>query len=306
MTQPRTLLVIDVGGTSVKFAASVDARPQDYVRQFSSVALREADPVQALASMTRQVLAESGLQPEVIVSTVPGFLDVDEDRVLFAGNILALNGRRLASELCALVGLPVVLERDAVLALIGETVAGAARGARRALGLFFGTGVGAAYVEDGRPFRGAGWALEIGHMPFKGAGRQLEGMRKDVLEAYVSGRALQMMADRHGVAIERVFVERDSRPALDRDLDEFVRDQAFAIGTAVTLFSPEVTLLGGGLCEMAGFPRQRLAELVQANAPYAETGRPMQLRWAELGWRSALHGAPLAVQAHRQRQAAAV
>ena len=141
-------------------------------------------------------------------------------------------------------------------------------------------------------------------MPFKGEGRQLDGMRKDALEGYVSGRALQLIADRHGVPIDVVFNSGADLPALALELDTFVRDQAFVIGTAIALFSPELTILGGGLVEMAGFPKSRLAELVAANAPIAETGRPMNLCWGALGWRSTLHGAPQAATEHLKRHPA--
>ena len=295
------ILVIDVGGTSVKFGYALKGEPHSYERLFQTADLRAGDPVERLAFMIRTVIEETGITPDLVVSTVPGFVDSDEDRVLFAGNILSLNGRFLATDLMAQIGIPVVLERDSVLALIGETIAGAGRGARTALGIFFGTGVGAAFVEEGRPFRGAGWALEIGHMPFRGEGRQLEGMRKDALEGYVSGRALQMIADRQGVPIQTVFQARANNPELAQELEIFVRDQAYVIGTAIALFSPEVTILGGGLCEMAGFPKAELEQLVAANAPIAETGRPMALHWAGLGWRSALVGAPQAAAEHLKR-----
>ena len=110
------------------------------------------------------------------------------------------------------------------------------------------------------------------------------------------------LAQRHGVPIAVVFPAADENGDLARELAGFVRDQAFAIGTAVALFSPDAIVLGGGVCAMQGFPKLRLAALVEANAPFAETGRRMDLRWAELGWRSALHGAPHAAREHFWRR----
>ncbi len=296
-----TILVVDIGGTTVKVGFSIGGQPHDDVRLFSSDALRGQDPVAALAEMIRGVVTDTERTPDIVVSTVPGFLDTDADRVLCAANIPRLTDRRLASELGARLGVPVVLERDAVLALIGERVAGAGRGADAVLGLFFGTGVGAAFLQDGRPFRGAGWALEIGHMPFRSQGRRVDSTRADCLEAYVSGRVLQMIADDHAVPIDGVFTAAPANEELSRDLDAFVHDQAWAVGTATSLFSPRTIVLGGGICDMPAFPRRRLAALIEASFPFAHTGRPMDLRWAELGWRSVLHGAPYAVGEHVQR-----
>jgi allose kinase len=297
-----TILVIDIGGTKVKFGFTVAGKPHTYMRLFSTDELRNGNPIASLAGMIDAVMEEAELEPDIVVSTVPGFLDTDEDRVLFAANIPELNHRRLASELGARIGIPVLLERDSVLALIGESLAGAVQGASTVLGLFFGTGVGAAFLEEGRPFRGSGWALEIGHMPFKGEGCRMEGVRPDCLEAYVSGRVLKMIADHHGALIENVFMLAAGNHKLACDLEAFVRNQAFAVGAAVAMFSPQAIVLGGGVCDMPAFPRQRLSTLIEANFPFAYTGRLMDLRWAELGWRSVLHGAPHAVREHLRRQ----
>lgn len=187
----------------------------------------------------------------------------------------------------------VLLERDAILLLRGEWARGAGQGAKHLLGLFFGTGVGGAFLEDGKPFRGSGFALEIGSMPFKRLGRSLEGLRPDCLETYVSGRVLAAIADRHGTAIGDIFIEARQRPALKVELDGFVRDMAMAIAEAVAVLSPDVTVVGGGICAMQGFPRDELRRLTEAIAPVSEMGRLLNLRWAELGWMAAEESAVL-------------
>jgi predicted NBD/HSP70 family sugar kinase len=292
----NNILVVDIGGTNVKFGFSLEGIPHSEVRLFPSDELRRHDPVVSLAAMTKRFLAETKLVPDAIVSTVPGFVDVDGDRVIFAANLPQLNNLRLASEWAKLMGIPVVLERDAVLSLIGEHLSGAARGADTVLGLFFGTGVGAAFLERGRPFRGAGWALEVGHMPFKGQRAKADSSRSECLEAYVSGKVLQTIADLHHTPIESLFSMRSRNQALAQDLDVFLHDQASAVAAAVAMFSPQVLLIGGGICEMSGFPKDQLAGLIETSFPFAHTGRAMDLCWATLGWRSVLHGAPHAVK----------
>jgi predicted NBD/HSP70 family sugar kinase len=286
-----TVLVVDVGGTSIKMGFAVDGAPQAYVRLFSTGDLRRTDPVAALAKMICPVIDESGLRPGAIVCTVPGFLDAKENRILYAANIPELNGCRLAHGLGELTGISVVLERDAVLALMGEYVAGVCKGASSVLGIFFGTGVGGAFLQSGIPFRGSGWALEIGHMPFVGARRWVATDRSDCLETYVSGKALESIAEHHEVSIGDVFTASGQLPDLGNDLGEFIRNQALAIASAVAIVSPETIVLGGGICEMQGFPKAQLIAEVEERFPFQRTGRPLDLRWAELGWRSVLYGA---------------
>jgi allose kinase len=286
-----TILVVDIGGTSLKFGFSVEGKPLDDIRLFPSTLLRQGDCIDTLAAFTREVIEGAGLVPEVIVSTVPGFIDRDHDRVLFAANLPALNDRRLASEWSQAVGVPVLLERDSILMLMGEQVAGAARGAGSVLGVFFGTGVGAAYLENNRPFRGAGWALEIGQMPFRNGRQKWDTSRLDCLEAYVSGRALEIIASTHHLATEDVFMARESNEMLARDLDTFLEDQATAVVTGVAMFSPELVLLGGGLCAMRGFPKERLAALIDEKSRFAHDVWRPEVSWATLGWKSVLYGA---------------
>ena len=97
-------------------------------------------------------------------------------------------------------------------------------------------------------------------------------------------------------------VARHPDTVLAAEVSRFVRDQAMAVGIASALFSPDVLVLGGGVCEMVDFPRERLRDLIAEKAPFDQTGRPMDLRWAELGWRGVLHGAPKAVAEHMRRQ----
>lgn len=297
------ILVIDIGGTNIKFGFSLDGVAQAYHRLFPTALLQQGDPILRLATMVREVMAEIDMQPDMLVATVPGFLDADEDRVIFAGNVQALNGRRLATELSSLLGLPVCLERDSVLALMGETVEGVGKGGQAVLGIYLGTGVGAAFIQDGRPFRGAGWALEIGHIPFGSEGRTLGGLRTDSLETYVSGRALQLIAEAHGAPIDDVFVlsmNEDCGP-LSVAVDRFIEDLSTAIGIVTTLFSPDILILGGGVCEMADFPKARIEALIVKKGPFEQIGQKLDLRWAALGWRGVLNGAPHAARAHLQR-----
>lgn len=297
MTGGPSILVIDMGGTGIKLGFSVGGQPHPFRRVLPTRALLAGDPVAALARMIAAAGGEADLVPEVIVATVPGFIDLDGDRILSVANIPSLNGRALASELGALTGCRVLLERDAILLLTGEAAAGAGQGSAHVLGMFFGTGVGTAYLQDGQPFRGGGWALELGLMPFRGDGRRLPGLRTDCLEAYCSGRVLQEIADRHRVPIGEIFPAAAGAPALQAELAVFLRDQAFAVGCAVAMVSPRTIVIGGGIAEMPGYPRRRLAALVARYAPITETARPMDLRWAELGWTAVLHGAPRVVAA---------
>ncbi|HTJ92111.1 MAG TPA: ROK family protein [Pararobbsia sp.] len=293
------VLVIDIGGTNVKFGYTIGGRVSTYRKLVSSHALKTGDAVAALAAMIDSAIREQGSRPHAIVAAIPGYIDTDLDHVLTAPNVAGLEGRRLATDLAKLVGCPVYLERDSVLALMGEVHSGAAQGCDSVMGLYFGTGVGGAYLHDSQPFRGSGWALEIGRMPFMSEGRCLPGLREDCLEAYASGRALQVIADKYGMPIGEAFRIGPSDPLIQADLDQFVLYQALAVGVGIAMMSPSTIVLGGGVLEMADYPRERLRALVERHSPIAETRRALDLRWCHHGWAAVLHGAHAIVAKRR-------
>lgn len=89
------------------------------------------------------------------------------------------------------LGLPVLLQKDATAAAIGERLYGMASELRNFIYLFIGTGLGAGLFLDGRLYTGGrGNAGEVGHMIVAPGGRPCECGNRGCLERYVSLRAL--------------------------------------------------------------------------------------------------------------------
>jgi predicted NBD/HSP70 family sugar kinase len=299
MASAMTILVADVGGTSMKLGAVVNGASSSFSQRVASRQLRCADPLGALEGIFRGFADDHGLAFDAIVMTVPGFVDRDFDHVLFAANLPEFNGLRLASGLEQRLGVPVVLERDAVLLLQGERANGSAQDCSSVLGIFFGTGVGAALIEDGKVFRGAGWALEIGHMPIHGDAEPLDGLKADSLEVYASGRRLNQLAATYGMPVDTLF-EQEGSPALSADLETFVRDQAFATASSLLMLCPETLVLGGGVLEMRSYPRDALVAQIRERASLPPH-RNLDIRFATRGWRAVLDAAPHLVAERGER-----
>lgn len=289
MSNQQSILVADIGGTSMKLGAVVGGVPHSAGQRVSSEQLRCDDPLSAMDGIVRSFAGEHGLDFDAVVMTIPGFIDRDFDHVLHAANIPQLNGLAVASGLSQRLDVPVILERDAVLLLQGEQLQGAAQGADNVMGLFFGTGVGAALIDNGQVFRGAGWALEIGHMPIHGDAAPMAGLQADSLEVYASGRRLNNLAAAYGVPVENLFLQDDA-PALRADLATFVRDQAFAAASALLMLCPQTLVLGGGILEMEGYPCDVLVDTIRQRASLPP-GRDLDIRFASRGWRAVLDAA---------------
>lgn len=293
MGKLQSILVADIGGTSMKLGAVVGGVPQSAGERVSSEQLRCDDPLSAMEGILRSFASANGLNFDAVVMTIPGFIDRDFDHVLHAANIPQLNGVAVASGLSDRLGVPVLLERDAVLLLQGERLQGAAQGADSVLGLFFGTGVGAALIDNGQVFRGAGWALEIGHTPIHGDAETLAGLQADSLEVYASGRRLNHLAETYGVPVEYLFLQEgspDLASSLSSHLATFVRDQAFAAASALLMLCPQTLVLGGGILEMNGYPRSALTNQIRQRASLPP-GRDLDIRFASRGWRAVLDAA---------------
>ncbi|WP_224006524.1 ROK family protein [Aureimonas sp. SA4125] len=278
--------MVEIGGTSVKIGFGVDGRPSDFTRTFATQRIRTADPAADLATLVIEACTTAGLSPTAVVATVPGFLDHDFDTVLHAKNVPELEGHRLATELSKALRCPVQLERDVVLQLLGEARAGAVRGRTEILAVYIGTGIGAAYLGEHGIFRGGGWALEIGHIPWRPAS---PGEIPASLETHASGAALASLSAEFEIDVGSVFLQTGI-PTLSQALAILIRDQAIAIATALALFSPRRLLIGGGVVDMPGYPREALASHIGACRPPGSGVRSPEIVYASLGWQAAIWG----------------
>lgn len=284
------ILVIDIGGTHVKFGYLDQGLPLSFSHILPTLLLRTGDPITRLVNEIRQVINKTGITPDVIVATVPGFLAKDGDLILHLPNIPEMAGLRLKTKLNNQFNIPVILERDSNLALLGEYITDPGLQHRTVLGIFFGTGIGAAMLIDGEPFRGDGWALEIGHMPVfneishSGAGHHLN------VEDYASGRALATIAAKYKQSIDDVFAINHNDTAISSALDNFIYYQALVVNSAIAMLSPAVVILGGGVLSMTNYPKKSLETFLSSDDPFANLNIPREIRWAKHGWKSVLYG----------------
>ncbi len=288
---PPSIVVVDLGGTHLRLGHLARGEVMDVSHQLSSDLLRGAEPVAALAGLVLRHVQEQELEPDAVVVGVPVSLAADLDLVLSSPNIPGLEGLRFGSALQAALGLPVLLERDTILHLQGEGVAGAGRGVDDLLGVYFGTGVGGAWLQGGWPRRGHPVSLEIGHIPVRAEGRRCVCGNTDCLEAYACGHVLERLSADAAIPLSDLFARRSESPALDARLGEFVRDQAYAVATAVNLLGPEMAVIGGGIPLMSGYPRGEFLSRVREHLRRPQPQGSVRLAWARLGWRAALHGA---------------
>jgi glucokinase len=170
-------------------------------------------------------------------------------------------------------GLPVYVDNDVNLAMLGERRAGAARNTDDALMLTIGTGIGGGVISGGRLIRGAsGAATEPGHMTIETDGLPCPGNcpGRGCLEAYVSGPALARMGREYAAlapdqmlgqllaqkgeltGADVVNSARRGDPGAREALERMGARLGAGIANLLNLFDPDVVIVGGGLGANAG------------------------------------------------------
>ncbi|QFZ24096.1 ROK family glucokinase [Saccharothrix syringae] len=292
---------MDVGGTSVRAGVvDGDGAVLDTARAATpgdEEALEEAIGAAVAELASRHPVAAVGL-------AVAGFVAADRRTVRFAPH-LAWRQAPVADRITRRVGMPVVLEHDANAAALAEYRFGAARGARIAVLVALGTGIGGALLVDGEVFRGAhGVAPELGHLRLVPGGRPCPCGKHGCWERYCSGTALsttavELLARHPGVSTvlareagadpgavtgRRVAgAARDGDPLALRAMAELARWLGDGLALVADVYDPEVVVIGGGVSESAPLflddARERYAEVVTGAGH-----RPLaRIRTAQLG-----------------------
>lgn len=200
-------------------------------------------------------------------------------------------------------GLPLRLENDARMALLGEWYAGAARGFDDVVMMTLGTGIGGAAMVGGKLLRGkhAQAGNLGGHIPVLFNGHKCTCGSIGCAEAEAAGWSLpivlkewpgfaQSKLANEPLNFERLFYharnnDRVAREVLDRCLHVWAAD---AVGL-VHSFDPEVVVVGGGVMRSADVIQPYIERYVQQHA-WTPWGN-VQVHAAELGNDAGLLGA---------------
>ena len=258
----RFVLGIDIGGTNL-VVGSVAEDGSGLLAMASEPTHAEAgasDVVDRLVGLAERAIAETGrASPGAEILGVgvgaPGPLDTKRGIVLLTPN-LGWVDMPLRQIMHDRLGLPAALDNDANCAVLGEWWVGAARGARHAIGITIGTGIGGGLILDGRLYHGASdVAGEIGHTTIDTEGRRCKCGNYGCLEAYASGPNIAIRA------IEAIEAGAESRlPAyVGGDLRQITAQTVYLAAQegdelALEVVNDTAKFLGVGIAQ----PAQRL------------------------------------------------
>jgi glucokinase len=297
------VLAVDLGGTAIK-GAVVDAH--GHVRRELVRPTPVSEGPQAVVASLESAVTELATDEavRVVSAVVPGVVDVEAGRIVFAGN-LGLRNVAVRERLAALTGLPTVVEHDVRAAGVAERTIGSARGSGDHIIAVCGTGVAASVCVGGEVVLGAnGVAGEFGHIPVWPDGELCPCGQRGCLERYASAAAIARHYVDHGgeagASARQVAERRASDPAAGRAWAEACQALAIGIAGAAALLDPDLIVIAGGLSEAGSAlvdpvraeltSRLSWREVVPEVRASALGARAGVMGAAVLGWRDGAHG----------------
>lgn len=261
----KYLIGVDLGGTKISSAISDLSGNILYETVLPTLAKEGEEAVLGRITGSILELMERAEASDTDVACIgigtPGIIMKKEGRILRAYN-LPFKDYDLLGPIRERFGVPCVLENDANAAALGEYYFGRGEGKKDLIYVTVSTGVGGGAVIGGRLLEGStGNAFEVGHMIIdpKSSVQCNCGLYGD-LEALASGTAITKRAEsaaRHDDTLLKVY-ERISPKEVyeaylkgDKVSEEILREAFTYIGVAcanlITLYNPQVLVLGGGV-----------------------------------------------------------
>jgi glucokinase len=290
---PMTKLTagVDLGGTKIQAVVLRDRE----IAGSSRVPTPQSgapDVIDAIVQAVKDSLAQADAAVEdlggVGVGT-PGEIDAERGEVSLAMNVPGFVdppvplGPKVSE---ALGAIPVHIDNDVRVAILGEFERGAGRPYRNLMGVFVGTGVGGGLILEGKLRTGRGAAGEIGHAVVKPDGRLCACGRRGCLEAYAGRgrmevRARELVDKGHKTELFKIM-EHKGRTRLssgvwadaleddDKMARELVDDAVWALGLALAsaqnVLDVDAIMIGGGLGDRLGKPF--VERVTEAMAPH--------------------------------------
>jgi glucokinase len=311
---------LDVGGTKIASATLQDGKLT--TRDLVKTDVSHSD---ALVAQLLELIDDLREEHAVAVGVgLPSIIEFETGRIAHSVNI-PLQDLPLRELLSEKAGIPVYIENDASCAALAEAFDEKGELVCPNLVMFtVGTGVGGGMVFNGRLYRGATSAAEVGHTvigldlddgaPVPEGKHPLPG----TLEYLAAGRALDRLAQREAREEEDSFLGKrltqdgevtghdvvDGAKAGDADalrvLDILGQRLGIGIANAINLFDPQEIVVGGGV-STAGDLLLKPAREVAERYTVPGLGRHTTIRLARHGAQAGVLGAAMVAAQEEER-----
>jgi glucokinase len=282
---------VDIGGTKIA-VGMLDRSGRILARREnpSGTGLTLSDGLSLIFKMLRETAGEAGGTLEGIGVGCTGPVDALTGMLERIEFLPGWEGCHLTCELQNNFGVTAFLENDADAAALGELAWGAGKDAKRFIYVTVSTGIGAGVVLDGCIYRGVeGAHPEIGHHVIDPSGPLCFCGAHGCWESLASGPALAVRAGLSSALAVCQAAER-GEPSARAAVAQEARYLGLGFANLVTLFTPDVIALGGGVMHSRHLFMDKILETIRENCglvPFEKT----RLVPASLGAHAGLAGA---------------
>ena len=304
---------IDLGGTNI-VAGVVD-------ENYNIIATAKTKtncprPEKAIADDMAKMALEAVKNAKLTIDDIewvgigtPGIANSETGIIEYSNN-LGFNNTPMVKYIQETIDKPVFIENDANAAAYGEYVAGAAKGAKNAVCITLGTGVGGGIIIDGKIYSGSNFAgAEIGHTVIEVDGAECSCGRKGCFEAYSSATGLirmtkeaisenpdcimAKMADEKGKVTARTSFDamRAGDSVAKAVVDKYIKYLAAGITNTINIFQPDILCIGGGVCNEGDPLLLPVKELVKKEVYTRNSPKNAEIVIAKLGNDAGIIGA---------------
>lgn len=306
---------IDLGGT--KIAAGLVDESGKIILKDSVPTLREREYpeiVKDMALLAKKIIEDAKIDIKDVKSIgigAPGTPDTKNGILVYANN-LKFRNVPMRAEMQKHIDLPIYIDNDANCAAWAESVAGAAKGYSNSMTITLGTGIGGGIILNGEIYPGFnGAAAEVGHILIMSGGELCTCGRYGCWEAYGSATGLisqtQRAAKENPDSLINELVDGDlsevsARTAFDAAkkgdetgkmvVDQWIKYVAEGMIDLINIFTPEVLVVGGGVCNEGEYLMKPLREKILKDI-YARDVEQTVIKVAQMGNDAGIIGAAM-------------
>lgn len=304
------LIGVDVGGTNLRVGVVHQNKVvwEERVQADFSAFCHGRPPAEALDfildTLSGAIQEARARYPQVTAVGIgfPGFVDPSRQVVSQSPNLPGLLDVDLVTPLKKILGIPVIVENDALAAAFGEYVAGSHPGNTIYLGL--GTGVGGGAILDGKAFAGShGVSMEVGHIIIEPEGRECGCGNRGCMEQYASASGVaRTYAELTGMdGLDAALVAAFAREGDARAIQAYAKAGdalAQALATILKVLDASRVIIGGGMSLSWGLMKHAFEERLEADLIPALRGK-VEVSLSESGDQAGIVGAAMLAEKNR-------
>ncbi|WP_198520798.1 ROK family transcriptional regulator [Alteribacter populi] len=280
---------VDIGGTYVEIGLMNMNGTIVTLDRFETQAALKGGIVLKICEYVRKLLRDTKIsQTEVMAIGIgaPGITDTQQGFVLDAPSLGWLN-YPLKEEVETELGLPVYVDNDVNVGVLGEQWKGKAQNADHVILITLGTGVGCGIIVNGMLYRGSSFAAgEIGYMVTdkNEASEEYDDIFKGYgfLDSHVGGPSIVKRMEKKlaetktpdplinsGELSAKVIFDlaKQDHPLASEVIRETVDHIAYSLVNVICIFNPQCVILGGGISKSGNWFLPRVKKVLTEHLP---------------------------------------